>query len=211
MRTNRALTTFSTLSALALGLTLTLSGCGSSDSGGGDSSSAAPSYSATEHNDADVTFASEMMQHHAQALAMVDLTQGRDLDPAVQAVVDGIRAAQAPEIETMAGWLGDWNEPIPATVRDHANAGHGMAGMDEAGMADMPGMMSAAEMTDLANADDASFPGLWLEMMIRHHEGAVEMAAAETADGQFQPAVDLAGSITSSQTDEIATMQALLP
>ena len=204
MRTARALTTLT-----GLALTLTLAGCGDSSSDEA-TPTAAVSRSATEHNAADVSFASEMIQHHAQALAMVDLTQERNLDPQLQAVVEGIREAQAPEIETMADWLGDWDEPIPATVRDHVNAEHGMAGMGE-GASDIPSMMSATEMADLGDADDASFPGLWLEMMIRHHQGAVEMASAESAGGQYQPAVDLAESITSSQTEEIATMQALLP
>jgi len=43
-----------------------------------------------------------MIQHHAQALSMVDLTMDRRLDPEVQALADDIRAAQAPEIERMS-------------------------------------------------------------------------------------------------------------
>ncbi len=78
-------------------------------------------------------------------------------------------------------------------------------------MGDMPGMMSADDMRGLDEADDASFPDRWLEMMVEHHEGALEMAATELSDGQYQPAVDLAASITASQTEEIATMRALVP
>ncbi len=102
---------------------LAVTGCGS------DASNAEPSsrssVSATEHNQADVTFASDMVQHHAQALSMVDLTTGRDLDPAVRALGEDIRAAQAPEIETMSDWLQTWGEEVPETVRDHAHGGHG--------------------------------------------------------------------------------------
>ena len=164
--------------------------------------------SATAHNDADVAFAGEMIQHHAQALAMVDLTVGRELDPEIQAIAESIRAAQGPEIETMTDWLTEWDEPIPATVRDHLNAeGHGDHG-DDTGM-DMPGMMSADEMAALGAASDAEFGDLFVTMMIEHHEGAVEMAQAEQEDGRYEPAVTLAEQIESGQAAEIETMQML--
>lgn len=200
MRINRTSRTTRVIGALSVGLALTLSACGS-----GDSTSDQTSQSASvDHNDADVAFASDMLQHHAQALTMVDLTEGRPLDPAVQQLADDIRAAQAPEIETMTGWLGDWDETVPDTSGSMGSMG-GME-MDSS----MPGMMSADEMTSLDNASDAGFQTMWLEMMLAHHEGAVEMAKTEQADGQYQPAIDLAGSIVSSQSEEIATMKGLL-
>lgn len=200
----------SAVAAFALGLSLTLTACGSDDSGSNSSSS----VSNTEHNDADVTFASAMIQHHAQALTMVDLTMDRPLDSEVQQLADDIRAAQGPEIETMSDWLTDWDEKIPETMRDHGNAGHGMGDIGESmeGMdTDMPGMMSADDMTALEDASDAEFQTMWLEMMVEHHEGAAEMAEAEEADGRYKPAVDLAKDIQKSQTAEIETMQGLLP
>src|SRR5688500_4481166 len=112
MRTTRA------LAALTVGFSLLLAGCGD-DEPAADTESG---NTRTDHNDADVVFATEMIQHHSQALAMVDLTVGRDLDPAFEGVVEAIRMAQAPEIETMTDWLTQWGEPIPATVRDHVNA-----------------------------------------------------------------------------------------
>ncbi|HEX8780862.1 MAG TPA: DUF305 domain-containing protein, partial [Nocardioides sp.] len=143
-------------------------------------------------NDADVAFATDMVQHHAQALQMVDMTLGRDLDPEVARLADEIRAAQGPEIETMTDWLTDWDQPIPETSRDHANAhGEGHAEMD----GDMPGMMSADQMDELMKAPDTKFQEMWLEMMIEHHEGAVEMAQDQQEDGQYKPAVDLAGDV----------------
>jgi len=161
-----------------------------------------------EFNDADIAFATDMIPHHAQALAMVDLTMGRNLDPAVQKLTDDIRGAQAPEIEQMSGWLRDWDEPIPETMRDHAH-GDDMT-MDEDMASDMPGMMSADEMRELAKARGDEFQTMWLEMMIDHHEGAIEMAQAEQTDGTFQPAIDLAESIEKSQQAEIAKMETLL-
>ncbi|GEP37555.1 lipoprotein [Nocardioides psychrotolerans] len=195
--------TSGTLAALTLALALTA--CG------GDDSTGAASTSSSDHNDTDVAFASDMIQHHAQALTMVDLTVERDLDPALQQVAEGIRDAQGPEIETMSNWLEQWGEEVPPTVRDHSNAeGHDMGDMaDDTGM-DMPGMMSDEDLEELADAPDADFEDLWLEMMIEHHEGAVSMAETEQEDGEHEPAVSLAEEIVATQTEEIATMQGLL-
>ncbi|KRF20607.1 hypothetical protein ASG90_18730 [Nocardioides sp. Soil797] len=170
--------------------------------------------STTDHNDADVAFASDMITHHAQALSMVDLTLKRDLDPEVQALAEDIRDAQGPEIETMADWLTQWDEDVPETMRDHVNSGHDTGdmsdNMDDMGHDDMPGMMTSEDMDALENASDAEFQEMWLEMMIDHHEGAIEMAETEQEDGQFKDAVDLAGQIIDAQQQEIDTMQALL-
>lgn len=194
--------------ALTLALGAGLTACGDDS----DASSRPVDVSTTEHNDADVAFASDMIQHHAQALSMVDLTLERPLDPEVQAIAEGIRAAQGPEIETMVDWLDDWGEDVPATVRDHVNSGHDMGDMGDMGDtgSDMPGMMSADDMDALENAADDEFQDLWLQLMIEHHEGAVEMARAEEAGGRYRDAIDLAGSIIDSQQQEIDMMQELL-
>ncbi len=113
--------------------------------------------------------------------------------------------AQAPEIETMSGWLEEWVEPVPGD----------MGGMDHGGM---PGMMSEeqmAMMTEERMADMEAWTGsefdeLFLESMIEHHTGAVQMAQTEQADGQYADAVELAEQIEQSQTAEIATMEELL-
>ncbi len=202
-----------TLGTLSLGLALAL---GATACGDDTEAARTVETSPTEHNDADVAFATDMIQHHAQALSMVDLTLDRPLDPEVQALAEEIRAAQAPEIETMADWLTDWDEPVPETMRDHATAGHDMGDMSdtmddmEDHGSDMPGMMSAEDMDALEGSADADFQQMWLERMIEHHEGAVEMARAEQEGGRFEPAVDLAGQIIDSQTEEITTMRELL-
>ena len=190
----------SLLGAVVAGLCLALSGCGGSDDG------TATELSSTEHNDADVQFATDMIQHHAQALAMVDLTRGRPLDPEVKRLAEDIRAAQGPEIETMVGWLTEWGEEVPDTMRDHSHAGHDMGDMDD----DMPGMMTSEEMAALEGASDAEFQDLWLQMMIEHHEGAVAMAKEELAGGRHPQAKTMAQAIIDGQTAEIAQMRKLL-
>jgi len=188
---------------IAIGIVLLLafvSACGGDD--------ADPEVASdTAYNKADVRFATEMIQHHAQALQMVDLTLGRALDPEVQTLAEAILGAQGPEIETMTTWLTDWGQPIPSTSRDHVNA---EGGHDEAAVLDMPGMMSAEEMTALESASDAEFEDLWLSSMIRHHEGAIAMAEEQQAEGKFPEAVALAAVIASAQAVEISEMERLL-
>ncbi|MEO5664355.1 MAG: DUF305 domain-containing protein [Nocardioides sp.] len=206
MRTNRTTRALSALT-LTAALALTAAACGNDDT----STATSSEVSTTEHNDADVEFASNMLQHHAQALAMVDLTIDRPLDPEVQQLAEQIRDAQAPEIETFTDWLTDWDEEVPETVRDHSNAGHDMDDMgDSMNDENMPGMMTSDDMGALEDASDAEFQTMWLEMMVEHHEGAVAMAKAEQGDGQYKDAVDLAGNIVTSQTAEIETMKGLL-
>ncbi|WP_107767157.1 DUF305 domain-containing protein [Nocardioides terrigena] len=197
------------LGSLTLGLALTLTACGNDEPAADNSAQ----VSETDHNDADVAFATDMIQHHAQALSMVDLTVDRALDPEVQQLAEEIRGAQGPEIETMSDWLQEWGEKIPATMRDHSNAGHGSDSMGDSmdGMnGEMPGMMSGDELDDLENAPDSEFQTMWLEMMIEHHEGAIEMAREQQDDGQYQPAIDLAGDVVDTQSAEIQTMETLL-
>ncbi len=207
MLNTRARTTRTALGGLILGLTLVLGACGADD----PAASSGPRTSTTQHNEADVSFATDMIQHHAQALTMVDLTSGRTLDPEVQQLAEDIRDAQSPEIERMTGWLTSWGEDIPETIRDHTNA-HDMGGMagDDTSM-DMPGMMSQDDLEKLKDSSDAEFQDMWVEMMTEHHTGAVQMATTEREDGLYASTVDLAGQIIESQTKEIETMRGLLP
>jgi uncharacterized protein (DUF305 family) len=178
-----------------------LAGCG------GDDETARPAASHTAangdvFNDADALFASDMLQHHAQALSMVDLTVGRDLDPGLAALAEDIRSAQAPEIQVFTEWLTAWDRPVPETVRDHANA------HDDG--ADPGNGHSGDDLAELEAASGAEFRRLWLELMIEHHEGAVDMAGDEVERGEFGPAIELAESIADSQGAEIDRMTEML-
>ena len=195
---------FTILAALLAGLSV-LSACGTDEDTSANETQTASN--GDEFNDADVAFASDMIKHHAQALSMVDMTMGRELDPEVQQLAEDIREAQGPEIQQMTDWLSDWDQPIPETMRDHANAhGDGEMEMDSG----MPGMMSAEKMEDLEAAEGEEFQRMWLEMMIEHHEGAIEMAQTEQAQGTFGPAIEMAETIESAQQEEISTMRDLL-
>jgi uncharacterized protein (DUF305 family) len=189
---------------LAAGLGITLAACGGDPESTDAASATQTASNGDVFNDADVAFATDMIQHHAQALVMVDMTAGRKLDPEVQELTEQIRAAQSLEIETMTDWLTAWDKEVPETVRDHGNAGHGMSGSDDS---EMPGMMPAEDMDALRHAGWAEFQDMWLAMMIEHHEGAIEMAKEEIEHGTFEDAVAMAENIVSSQQQEIEQME----
>ena len=185
-----------------------LAGCGDSNASDAEPSSVRTAPNGDIYNDADVSFAQQMIPHHAQAIAMADMTRGRELRPEVAELAASILEAQTPEIETMTDWLTSWDEEVPETMRDHANA-HG-DGMGEAHDYDTPGMMSQEEMDALDSASAAEFEDMWLEMMIEHHNGAIEMAQDEQEAGSFSPAVDLAANIETVQASEVEQMTDLI-
>lgn len=202
-----------------LTLALGLAACGSDDGHdghGADAGAVQTARNGDEFNQADVDFATAMIPHHAQAVQMANLAADRPLPAALRTLVDGVHTTQVAEVETMVTWLTDWGEEIPETAMDHVNGGHGDDMSDMSDMSDMehgsdmPGMMSAEEMTGLEQASDADFPQLWMTMMIEHHEGAIAMAEDEQDAGHFPDAVDLAGTIIDAQRAEIATMKDLL-
>ncbi|QBR93445.1 DUF305 domain-containing protein [Nocardioides euryhalodurans] len=194
------MTTYHRTAALLAAATLALAGCSDDDdpdAAGGTVPESAP------YNDADVDFATEMIPHHAQALIMVDMAATRDVSPEFGSLLEQIRAAQAPEIEQMSDWLVEWGEPVPDNARDHGGMGDGSG-------EDMPGMMDPDDVDDLGSMMGSGFEDRWLTMMIEHHEGAIEMSEEELADGEFDEATDLAGSIVESQTAEIEQMEQML-
>lgn len=197
------------VAALAVSAVLTLAACGGGDnddsmngmSGMGSSSSPSPSSSsdaAGDFNDADATFATNMIPHHQQAVEMAELAQTRAMSPQVKDLAAKIKGAQDPEMQMMSGWLTDWDKPRPQD----------MSGMDMSGS--MPGMMSPEDMTKLKGMSGASFDQMFLTMMIRHHQGAIKMARTEQSDGMSAEAIALAKQIETAQTEEIATMHRLL-
>ena len=224
-------TAFKTLTVAALAASLGLAGCadGSGTSGSASASASAqagetgshassspaatpaPDASA-DHNDADVVFAQMMIPHHAQAVEMSDIILSKPDVPAdVAALAATIKAAQVPEIETMTGWLDAWNQPTePADGHSghgkdgHGTDGHGMDGHGMSGMVDEEGL------DQLKAAPGVEASRLFLEQMIGHHEGAVDMAKQELSAGKHAGAIQLARDIITAQEAEIAEMKQLL-
>ncbi|WP_077488872.1 DUF305 domain-containing protein [Sinomonas mesophila] len=198
------------LPATALAAALALAGCGAPGPSTAPTSSAAPSSTGGAHgnhempmgtpnagfNAGDVMFAQMMVPHHEQAVEMSDIVLAKPgLDPRVAQLAEQIKGAQAPEIATLRGWLGEWGQPSMMP----GGAGHGM-----------DGMMSADDLEKLRAAGAAEAAKLFLTQMIAHHEGAVSMAQTEKSSGQHAGAKSMAESIIASQTKEIEDMKALL-
>lgn len=179
-----------------------------------------PSAPAGPHNQADITFAQMMTVHHKGAIEMADLAPTRAADNKVKDLAAQIKSAQEPEIKQMSSWLSSWapatdmnGKPITTASPSSEMGGMaGMSGMDTGSStpASMPGMMSGGQMDQLKAANGAAFDKLFLQLMITHHQGALEMAKTQKSAGQNPAALALADSIITSQTAEIATMADLL-
>ena len=160
---------------------------------------------APEHTDADVRFMQGMIHHHAQALRMTALVPNRTSRDDVPLLAERMDLSQEAEIEQMRDWLLAREEEAPAPHREHGH-GHGP------GQVLMPGMLTEEELQELDDATGAEFDRLFLEYMIRHHEGALQMVEELYAEGGGQePEADaFARHVDADQRIEIERMQQLL-
>ncbi|HEX6467886.1 MAG TPA: DUF305 domain-containing protein [Streptosporangiaceae bacterium] len=188
-------------------LALVPAACGGSgdskDSGGamgghsmGASAAPAAGHNGAGHNDQDVMFAQMMIPHHQQAVDMAKLAANRASQPKVKQLAAAIQGAQGPEIQQMTGWLRGWGAAMP---NGGMGTGHGA-----------DGMMSAAEMSHLGKLSGPAFDKAFLQMMIKHHQGAIVMATTEQHRGMSSQVKAMVTSIIRSQSAEITTMHKLL-
>lgn len=224
------MTRIPTLSALALAAVLALAGCGNGQETeapatggaspaadatptgttstgttppGSTSTGTAPASGAAaeitgEHNDADVMFAQMMIPHHEQAVQMSEILLSKDGVPQdVRDLAERVRQTQGPEIEQMQAMLTAWDAPTAPDESATAHGGHGSGMVDEQGM------------NRLREAEGPEAAELYLEQMVRHHEGATEMARDEVEQGSNPEAVALAGEIVEAQEAEIEEMRTM--
>lgn len=154
---------------------------------------------------ADVHFMQGMIAHHGQALVMAALVAERTAREDFQVMAERIRLSQESEIAQMQRWLRTRGEAVPAAD------GHVHGDMGDGAM--MPGMLTPAELMQLENARGAAFERLFLELMIKHHEGALQMVKqllATPASGQEPELFILASGVDADQTAEIRRMRAML-
>lgn len=173
------------IASLTAALALVLAGCSTP-------------VATADYNAADEMFVTGMIPHHEQAIDMAEILLGKDgVDDRVVALAARIQAAQQPEIDLMNSWLDEWG--VDSDMGD-------MPGMDHGD----DGMMSDDDMAALEAASGEDASALFLEQMIEHHEGAIEMSQQELDNGENADAVDLAQQIIDAQTAEIAEMEGLL-
>lgn len=162
----------------------------------GSSASAAPAStaSAATANDADVMFLQMMYPHHAQAIDMAKLVPTRSQNQQVKDLAAAIENAQAPEMQQMTTLLADFGKPAPSATMGHS----------------MPGLMTPQQMTTLAGLSGAAFDKMWLQMMVEHHQGAIDMAQDELRNGTNADVKAMAQAIITAQQGEITKMQGMI-
>ncbi len=186
------------LAGVAIAGSLAVAGCSTQPAGEPSPKPSASASLPADVNEADTMFVSMMIGHHQQAIEMSDIVLAKpELDPGVRDLAKRIKAAQGPEITQLKGWLSDWGMADAGSSSEHG--GHAMNGM-----------LSAEQLGRLRSADGATSSTLFLEQMIEHHEGAVEMAKPEVADGANVDVQRLARSVIDDQSGEIAEMREML-
>ena len=155
----------------------------------------------------DVRFMQDMIVHHAQAIAMVDLAREHLTDTQVRALAERIADEQGPEISSMASWLRQRGQDVPPQAdnplfgaNDHSgHAGHAMAGM-----------ASPAQLGQLAAARGPAADRLWLHLMTAHHRGALAMVLHQQLTGSDELVTQLGDEVHVTQLTQINHMQHML-
>lgn len=154
-------------------------------------------------NAADVEFVENMIVHHAQALVMAELVPERAVAKDVKGIADRIADSQQAEIDMLNRWLERNEQP---TVDPSAPA-HGGGHTDHTSM---PGYATPAQLDALRAARGARFDTLFLQMMMAHHEGALDMVEQVQTAGVDVRVQEIADDIAVTQSDEINRMRGML-
>ena len=174
--------------------------------------SAAPVMPATDS--ADAGFARDMQVHHNQAVEMAMTIYSQTDDEAVRTLAYDMATAQAAQAGEMYGWLVQWGlpqsgGPLMGWMTD-ASGGHdghdvGPSATDAELRAAM-GMATPEQLDALDAAAGTEADCLFLDLMIRHHEGAIEMVDAILERGEQPRVLAVARSMASVQQSEIDAM-----
>lgn len=179
-----------------------------------------PALTAATEGTVDAGFARDMQAHHAQAVDLAVLVRDRSTDEEVRTVALDILLTQQNQIGQMAGWLSTWGLPAAAseppmawmtgTEHPHGGAGGSAATGDAPGYAAMPGWVSREDLARLTSATGAEADRLFLQLMIPHHRGGVQMAEYAVAHARRPQVVALARTIVTSQDRELTALQEML-
>ena len=176
--------------ALMVFSTISLSGCATAPMDHGQHQNQTSSSSFT---DSEIMFAQMMIPHHRQAVTMANFVAAKTNNQAILELASGIKVAQEPEISQLIDWL--------------EKSGAGQVTGDHS--MHMDGMLSDAELVELNAATGTEFEKLFLEGMIKHHEGAIDMLSM-IADSTNPEVQAFANAVRDTQGAEIKTMQNLL-
>jgi len=157
----------------------------------------------------DAGFARDMSVHHRQAVLMAGLARDQTSDSELAVIAYDIESGQLNQVGQMQGWLSLWGlsqstAPVMSWMGDHDDIDmEGSAGL-------MPGMATTDDLDELRAAEGVAFDVLFLQLMIRHHQGGAAMAEYAAENAEVGTVKDLARSIADSQAAEIDTLTDLL-
>ena len=155
-------------------------------------------------------FARDMQAHHAQAVEMSVVLRERAQDETLRSIALDVLTIQQQQIGQMAAWLRLWGLPAASPNGSMAwmagEHGHGTGGA----LSDMPGWVAAEDLARLRDADGVDAERIYLELMIAHHAGAVDMARYAVEHAHHPEVVRFAQGVVDSQTRETVVLQDLL-
>ena len=158
---------------------------------------------------ADIHFMSGMIPHHAQAVLIAGWAPSHGARADVRTLAERIVVAQKDEIVLMQNWLRDQRQPVPPA---NATRMKMMMNGTEHEML-MPGMLTDEQLAQLDRSRGPEFDRLFLEAMIRHHAGAIQMVDelfASYGAAQDETVFRFASDVYADQTTEIARMEKML-
>lgn len=173
---------------------------------------------------AEAGFARDMQVHHQQGVELAMIVRDATSDEEVRLLAYDIATTQAQQAGQMYGWLASWGlsqaggEPSMTWMARPAadgsgHASHGASDGDAAAHepgAPMPGLATPAQVAELRTLSGVEAEARFLQLMIAHHQGAVDMAEAVLDRSSTEVVVALAQSIVDSQTSEIELMESML-
>lgn len=137
----------------------------------------------------DRLFVAEMIPHHHLGMELIDQATRRVADTGVRRLVFEMSSYHQSELDLLHDWAGQWNVESAT---------------------DIPGWIDATQLTELAALSGTDYDRRWLELMIEHHEGAIEIAQRQIGEGSHRASIEMAESVREVQERDIADMQSLL-
>jgi len=164
----------------------------------------------------DVGFAQDMSVHHTQAVQMASWERDHTTDPQLKLLATDIEDTQHGQVGRMQGWLDLWGAAALPLGRymtwmsDAPGHDHVEDGSNEPGVTRMPGMATSDDLNRLRKATGPAMDVVWLQLMLRHHEGGASMLAYAADRAQLPQVRNLAAQILSAQASEADYLRQLL-
>lgn len=163
---------------------------------------------------ADAGFARDMQVHHTQAVLMAMEIYRKTADDELRTLSYDIATTQAGQRGEMYGWLVEWglpqasSQPLMTWMEKSGAHSHGdTAALSQEQLLSEMGMATDAQLDQLRALEGQPADCLFLDLMIRHHEGAIPMAQAVIELGDEPRVAEVAGTIVSGQTAELDAMR----